>query len=101
MNSTVPTNSTNQSTCVGLPSEHCREEREELHISQRNEVDRFDLKIIKNLNVPLQKPILKNGFHSITYSQHQLSKTRLIDPKFHPGWLHGEVVNSFLFQVEK
>ena len=111
MNSTVPTNSTNQSTYVSLPSEHCREEREELHVSQRNEVDRFDLKITKNLNVPLQKPILENGFHSITYldlvslevshSQHQLSNIRLIDPKFHPGWLHDEVVNSFLFQVEK
>ena len=27
MNSTVPTNSTNQSTCISPPSEHCREER--------------------------------------------------------------------------
>ena len=111
MNSAVPTNSTNQSTYISLPSEHYREEREELDVYQRNEVDGIYLKITKNLNVPLQKPISKNGFHSITYldlvslevsrSQHQLSKTRLIDPKFHPGWLHGEVVNSFLFQVEK
>ena len=111
MNSTVPTNSTNQSTYISLPSEHCREEREELHVSQRNEVDGSDLKMIKNLNVPLQKPILKNGLHSITYldlvslevshSQYQLSKIWLIDAKFHPGWLHDEVVNSFLFQIEK
>ena len=82
-----------------------------MHVSQRNEVDGFGLKIITSLNVPLQKPILKNGFHSITYlnlfslevsqSQHQLSKIRSIDPKFHPGWLHDEVVNSFLFEIEK
>ena len=111
MNFTVPTNSTNQSTYISLSSEHCRKEREELHVSQRNEVDGFDLKVIKNFNVTLLKPVLKNGFHSITYlylvsvvvshSQHQLSKIRLIDPKFHPGWLHDEVVNSFLFQIEE
>ena len=111
MNSTVPTNCTNQSIYISLSSEHCRKEREELHVSQRNEVDGFDLKVIKSLNVPLQKPVLKNGFHSITYvdlislevshSQHQLSQIRLIDPKFHPGWFHEKVVNSFLFQIEK
>ena len=83
-----------------------------MHVSEKNEANGFDLKIIKNLNVsPLQKPILKNGFHSITYfdlvspevshSPHQLLKMRLIDLKFHPGWLHDEVVNSFLFQIEK
>ena len=74
-------------------------------------MDAFDLKIIKNLNVPLQKSVLKNGFYSITYldlvsleishSQHQLSKIRLIDRRFYPGWLHDEVVNSFLFQSQK
>ena len=111
MNSTVPTNSTNQSTYISLSSEHCRKEPEQLNVSQRNEVDGFDLKVIKNFNVTLQKPVLKNGFHTITYlylvsvvvshSQHQLSKSRLIDPKFHPGWLRDEVVNSFLFQIEK
>ena len=105
MNSTVPTNSTNQSTYISLPSEHCREEREELHVSQRNEVDGSDLKIIKNLNVPLQKPILKNGLHSITYldlvslevshSQYQLSKIWLIDPKFHPGCMMRSSIRSY------
>ena len=82
-----------------------------MNIVGKSEVDGFDLKIIKNLNFPLQKPVLKNGFHSITYldlvslevsyNQHQLSKITLIDPKFHPGWLHDGVVNSFLFQTEK
>ena len=107
MNSAVPANSTNQSTYISLPSEYYREEREELDVYQRNEVDGIYLKITKSLNDPLQKPISKNGFHSITYldlvslevshSQHQLSNIRLIDPKFHPGWLHDEVANSFLF----
>ena len=82
-----------------------------MNIVGKSEVDGFDLQIIKNLNFPLQKPVLKNGFHSITYldlvslevsySQHQLSKIRLVDPKFHPGWLHDEVVNSFSLQTEK
>ena len=82
-----------------------------VNIVGKSEVDGFDLQITKNLNFPLQKPVLKNGFHSITYldlvslevsySQHQLSKIRLIDPKFYPGWLHDEVVNSFSLQTEK
>ena len=37
-NSTILTNSTKQLTYISTPNEHCREEREELPIYERNEI---------------------------------------------------------------
>ena len=37
-NSAVLTNSTKQLTYISPPNEHCREEREELPVSERNEI---------------------------------------------------------------
>ena len=64
-------------------------------------------KIICNINVPFRKVLLRNGCHSITYldliylevlhNQSQLTKIRDDDINFCSGWLHYEIINSYLF----
>ena len=56
--------------------------------------------------IPLSSPLLKNGFHTITYldllslekahTTSQLANVRKSDKHFKTGWLHDEVINSFL-----
>ena len=56
--------------------------------------------------IPLSSPLLKNGFHTITYldllsletahTTSQLVNVRKYDKHFKTGWLHDEVINSFL-----
>ena len=67
-------------------------------------------KIICNINVPFRKVFLRNGCHSITYldliflevlhNQSQLTKIRDDDVNFCSGWLHDEIINSYLFQIQ-
>ena len=56
--------------------------------------------------IPLSSPLLKNGFQTITYldllsletahTTSQLVNVRKYDKHFKTGWLHDEVINSFL-----
>ena len=56
--------------------------------------------------IPLSSPLLKNGFHTITYldllsletahTTSQLANIRKYDKHFKTGLLHDEVINSFL-----
>ena len=71
--------------------------------------EKCDIEIICNINVPFREVLLRNGRHSITYldlislkvlhNQSQLAKIRKDDVNFRSGWLHDEIINSYLFQI--
>ena len=72
--------------------------------------EKCDFKIICNINVPFREVLLRNGCHSITYldlislevshNQSQLAKIKKDDVNFRFGWLHDEIINSYLFQIQ-
>ena len=72
--------------------------------------EKCDFKIICNINVPFREVLLRNGCHSITYldlislevshNQSQLAKIWKDDVNFRFGWLHDEIINSYLFQIQ-
>ena len=63
------------------------------------------------LDVNLKKSLLKNGPHSLSYidilslestmttSDHH--KVLKIDPQFKIGWLHDEIINSYLYCITR
>ena len=72
--------------------------------------EKCDFKIICNINVPFREVLLRNGGHSITYldlislevshNQSQLAKIRIDYVNFRSGWLHDDIINSYLFQIQ-
>ena len=69
-------------------------------------------KIITQLpSMPFSTSLLRNACHSLTYlylpslefvhATSQLEKIRKYDRRFRTGWLHDEIVNSFLHMLTK